>query len=77
MLRQLLQQQEEGKADRRLSIAAAQHVLGDDASALDWLEKALAEHSADLETLNSDAFWKDLRPHPRFQAILRKMNLVK
>jgi eukaryotic-like serine/threonine-protein kinase len=63
--------------DCRVDIASVQHELGDDEAALDSLEKAAEEHAAGLEYLNCDIGWKDLRPHPRAQAILRKMNLVK
>jgi hypothetical protein len=68
--------QRQARADCRLGIAAVQHALGDDDATLDWLEKAFAQHSFGLEDLNSTSFWKDLRSHPRVQAILRKMNLL-
>jgi serine/threonine protein kinase len=60
-----------------VSIGAVQHALGDDEAALDSMEKAVEEHSAGLNALNWGLFWSDLRSHPRAQAILRKMNLVK
>ena len=48
-----------------------------DESALASLELAFEENAATLFTFNWRAWWKDLLPHPRAQAILRKMNLVK
>jgi serine/threonine-protein kinase len=73
---QMLDLQQQGN-DQRVGIAKAQRALGDDEAALTSLEKALEERAFGLESLYCDSFWKELRPHPRFQAILRKMNLVK
>jgi len=73
---QLLELQRQG-FDYRGDIAMVQHALGDDEGALDSLEKALAEHSPTVDWLNFDPYSKDLRLHPRAQAILKKMNLVK
>ena len=63
--------------DCRVSIAIVLHGLGDDEGALTWLEEALAQRSHGLEWLNSTRHLNDLRLHPRVQAILRRMNLVK
>ena len=52
-------------------------MLGDDTRALASLDQALQEKADGLESLYTNPFWKDLRPAPRFQAILRKVNLVK
>jgi tetratricopeptide (TPR) repeat protein len=60
-----------------VSIGAVQHALGDDEAVLDSMEKAFEEHSAGLNALNWGLFWSYLHPHPRAQAILKKMNLVK
>jgi len=75
-LSQMLELQKQG-LDHRVMIALVQHLLGDDARALDSLEEALKERGDGLELLPIDPLWKDLRPHPRVQAILKRMNLVK
>jgi hypothetical protein len=62
--------------DQRVGIAVAQRALGDDEAALDSLEQALEEGAFGLENLKCDPLWDGLRSNPRFQAILRKMNLV-
>jgi Tfp pilus assembly protein PilF len=41
-----------------------------------WLQKAYAEHSADLTALKVDPTYDPLRSDPRFQAVLHKMGLV-
>lgn len=76
ILGQLLELQRQGY-DKRVGIALVQHGSGDDERALESLEQAFDDHATDLEWLNADPLWKDLRPHPRVQAILKKMNLVK
>ncbi len=63
--------------DHRVGIAQIQHGLGDDEGALASLELALDEKAALMLPFNYRAWWKDLRPHPRAQAILKRMNLVK
>ena len=60
-----------------MEVALVLHGVGDDARALDYLEKAAQERAISLWQLNSSPFWKDLQPNPRAQAILRKMNLSK
>lgn len=54
-----------------------QHVLGYDSLALNSLEEAVNERADGMEDLNADPLWKELRPHARFQALLKRMNLVK
>jgi class 3 adenylate cyclase/TolB-like protein/Flp pilus assembly protein TadD len=76
VLGQIVELQGQG-LDHRVAIALVEHLLGDDAHALNSLEKAVNEHADGLENLYADSFWKDLRPNLRFQAILRRMNLVK
>lgn len=75
-LEQLVEFQRQGY-DTRLDTALVQHGLGEDESALATLEKAIEEKVGGLEYLNADPFWKALRSHPRAQAILKRMNLVK
>jgi len=74
VLGRLLEFQQRGY-DQRLDIALVQHGLGDDEQALASLEKAWQERAVDLERLNWDPLWKNLRTHPRVRAILKKMNL--
>jgi len=76
VLDQMLELQRQG-LDYRVSLALVQHALGDDERALNSLEKAFEEHASGLEWVNFAPFWKDLCPHPRVQAILKRMNLVK
>jgi tetratricopeptide (TPR) repeat protein len=76
ILRQLQELPRQG-LNYHVSVGAVQHALGDDEAALDSLENALAVHASGLTALNWGILWKELRPHPRAQAILKKMNLVK
>jgi tetratricopeptide (TPR) repeat protein len=48
---------------------------GDTAKALDWLEKAFAQRDPNVPMANSDPVFDPVRSDPRFQAILRRMNL--
>ena len=43
--------------------------------ALDWFEKAYEAHDPNMPYLSVDPIFDDLRDHPRFQAILRRMGL--
>ena len=76
VLDQLFQLQQGGE-NVMMEIALVCHGLGDDTRALDYLEKAAEARATGLLYLACSPFWKDLRPHPRAQAILRKMHLVK
>ena len=76
VLDQLLGLQAQG-SDRRVGIALVQHGLRDDGRALDSLDMAFEARAFGVERVNYYPVWKDLRPHPRVQAILKKMNLVK
>jgi len=49
-------------------------MAGDDSKALDWLEKGLEIHDPALPFID-DPLYDSLRAEPRFQALLRKMNL--
>jgi adenylate cyclase len=68
--------QQQGQ-DWRVSIAALQHLLGRDKDALDSLEKAVAEKAQGLGRLKVNRDFQTLRPAPRFQAVLRQLNLAK
>ena len=44
--------------------------------ALDWFEKAYDAHDPNMPYLSVDPIFDDLRDHPRFQAILKRMGLL-
>ena len=44
--------------------------------ALDWFEKAYEAHDPNMPYLSVDPIFDDLRDHPRFQAILKRMGLA-
>jgi DNA-binding winged helix-turn-helix (wHTH) protein/TolB-like protein/Tfp pilus assembly protein PilF len=48
-------------------------VLDDQEHALDWLEKAYAEHATDMIALRAP-LWDNLRPNPRFQELVQRMH---
>ena len=75
-LSRLLDQQQQGN-DRRVGIALVQDALGEREPALNSLDLAFAEHARSLEFIRYMPLTEDLLPHPRVQAILKKMNLVK
>ena len=49
---------------------------GEKAAAIDWLERAHAQHGAMLEYIRISPEFRELRPDPRFQDLLRRMNLA-
>jgi TolB-like protein/predicted ester cyclase/predicted Ser/Thr protein kinase/Tfp pilus assembly protein PilF len=49
--------------------------LGDSEAMFEWLEKAYQEHSSQLFLLKVDATYDAFHSHPRFHALLRKVNL--
>lgn len=49
--------------------------LGEIDQAYDWLEKAVDELDNTILDLRAGAFFDPLRSHPRYKALLRKMNL--
>ena len=54
--------------------AIIQAGLGDNESAMDWLEKALADHSNGLVFLQVEPQLDGLRSNPRFSTLQKKMN---
>jgi hypothetical protein len=48
---------------------------GDKNSAIQWLEKAYQARESPLIRLGVFWDWDDLRSDPRFQSLLRRMNL--
>ncbi len=49
---------------------------GEKDRALDWLEKAYQERNGQMVYLNVEPTWDSLRDDPRFQSLLRRMNLL-
>jgi hypothetical protein len=49
---------------------------GDPTKALDWLERACTERDPNMAMLAVIPFSEELRHTPRFQELLRKMNLA-
>ena len=58
------------------SLASVYMGLGDHAQALHWLERATEVKGLAAVTILGDPILKPLHPDPRFQAVLRKMNLA-
>jgi serine/threonine-protein kinase len=50
--------------------------LGEYDRAMDWLERAYAERAGAVFGIKGSFLFTQLRSHPRFQALLRKMNLA-
>ena len=66
-----------GKYQSALIIALNYAAAGADGDALDWLERAVQEHSTWLPELKVDPTWDSLRSQPRFIAMLKKVGLEK
>ncbi|HEY0461377.1 MAG TPA: protein kinase [Pyrinomonadaceae bacterium] len=54
-------------------LAIAYYGLGETDKALDWLEKAYAEHDPKTAFLKVDPKWNNLRNHPRFIKLMQAM----
>jgi adenylate cyclase len=50
--------------------------LGEIEECLDWIEKSVDENAIMMATMRLDRFFDPLRSHPRWESILRKMNLA-
>jgi serine/threonine protein kinase/tetratricopeptide (TPR) repeat protein len=59
-----------------IALAAVHAGLGQKDRALDWLDQAFEEHCGGLAWARYDPVWDNLREEPRFQALLRKINLA-
>jgi adenylate cyclase len=57
------------------SIAGVYATLGEKEKALDWLERAFEERSSYLTAIGVDFVFEGLWDEPRFQSLLKKMNL--
>jgi tetratricopeptide (TPR) repeat protein len=64
-----------GGAPRALVVARTYQRIGDDASAIAWLERAYAERDPGLVYLRADHEWRALRADPRVAAIIARMGL--
>jgi TolB-like protein/DNA-binding winged helix-turn-helix (wHTH) protein len=51
--------------------------LGNTGQALEWLEKACAEHSPTIAAIGVDPIYDPLRNQPRFHVVLKQINLEK
>ncbi|HEY3744419.1 MAG TPA: hypothetical protein VGL53_31465 [Bryobacteraceae bacterium] len=58
----------------KYALASVYAALGDKNRALDALEQALSERSFFLDFIKSDPEMDSLRPEPRFQEVVRRMN---
>ncbi|MGE5212349.1 MAG: protein kinase domain-containing protein [Nitrospirota bacterium] len=65
----------EGKYQSPLKIALNYAFAGDDAETLDWLERAVAEHTPWLPELKIDPIWDAVRSQPRFTLLLNRIGL--
>jgi hypothetical protein len=50
--------------------------LAEDERALDWLERAYEERAGGVWGVKGSFLFRSLRSHPRFRALLGKMNLA-
>jgi hypothetical protein len=50
--------------------------LGEQDQAIDWLERAHAERAGAVYGIKGSFLFATLRSHPRFKALLMKMNLA-
>jgi TolB-like protein/DNA-binding SARP family transcriptional activator/Tfp pilus assembly protein PilF len=60
---------------RAANYAQAYAAAGDRERALEWLERAYAEHEVGISLIKGSWAWRSLRDDPRFQQILRRMGL--
>jgi len=67
----------QGKYQSPLNIALNYAFAGDDSEALDWLERAVDEHTPWLPEMKIDPMWDAVRSQPRFVALLKKIGLEK
>jgi serine/threonine protein kinase/Tfp pilus assembly protein PilF len=73
-LRELLDLSQQRHVSSHL-FASLYMALGQKDQAFDWLDKAYRERSVELTSLGIDPLWDDLRPDPRFSALLKKIGL--
>jgi serine/threonine protein kinase/Tfp pilus assembly protein PilF len=77
--REVLQRLQELSSQRYVSPYHMAYVytgLGEPDRAMDWLERAYEERAGAVFGIKGSFLFTSLRAHPRFQALLRKMNLA-
>ena len=77
--REILRRLEEMSRQRYVSpyhMAYVHTGLGEHERAMDWLERAYEERAGGVFGVKGSFLFVSLRGHPRFQALLRKMNLA-
>lgn len=77
--RNILRRMEELSRERYVSPYHFAYVytgLGEQDTAMDWLERSYQERAGGVYGVKGSFLFVSLRPHPRFQALLRKMNLA-
>jgi tetratricopeptide (TPR) repeat protein len=57
-------------------VASLYAQAGEKKAAMDWLERAYQQHGALLESIRMSPEFKELRPDPHFQDLLRRLNLA-
>jgi hypothetical protein len=50
--------------------------LGEQDEAIDWLERAFEQRAGSIYGIKGSFLFASLRSHPRFTALLKKMNLA-
>lgn len=75
LLEKLLERAREGTA-LPAYIAFIYIGLGEIDQSFDWLEKAVDEHNDRIFYILADSYFDPLRSHPRYPALLRKMNMM-
>ena len=58
------------------SVAVLYALAGEKKTAIDWLERAYEQHGALLDSIRITPEFEELRPDPRFQDLLRRLNLA-
>jgi hypothetical protein len=58
-----------------MAVAVMNIRIGEHQRALDWLERAYEARDPNLPSINNREAFDMLRDQPRFQALLRRMNL--
>ncbi|MEJ2236952.1 MAG: tetratricopeptide repeat protein, partial [Gemmatimonadales bacterium] len=58
------------------AIAMVYSRIGDERTALDWLERAFREHDAWMSFIAVDPLWDGIRQEPRFRSLVDEMGLT-
>jgi cellulose synthase/poly-beta-1,6-N-acetylglucosamine synthase-like glycosyltransferase len=61
--------------DRTVAIAEAYARMGEKEQAYAWLERAYTEQDSGMVSLGVEPIFEDMRRDPRFQDLLRRLNL--